>query len=136
MHTISTNIVMLTQDCGDGYEDDLCPLVIDTGAMSPDHGKLKGEMMYEVDNSVDRDDIQFGDIDIDQHPRSFTDEPGSPSDTLDSTADNSGLHDISLSWSGAMASISPPIMSKSKNGGRLISPSKTRRKCDKVNIGT
>ena len=112
----------------------MCPLVIDTGALSPDHGTLKADMMCEVDNSIDHDDIQFKDVDMDQHPRRFTNEPGSPNDTLDSTADNSGYQDVSLAWSGAVSSISPSIMPKSKNGGRLISPSKTRRKCDKVNI--
>lgn len=124
--------LMLTQEC-DGYEDDLCPLVIDTAAISPAEKKK-----YELPNSMDHSEVheQLPDLDINEQnsysPGCLTTEPNSQSNTLVSSMGTSSKPDVSLSWDGA--TICPSSIPKNKNGGRLISPSKTRRKSDKVGI--
>lgn len=121
-------LAVLIQDC-DGYEDDLCPLVIDTAAMSPELGALKAERKKHEHSDVYE---PLHDLDINQQDSSNQHVVCFPeselhSDTLDSTTGTLG----NVSWSSS-ALISPSGIPKNKTGGRLISPSKTRRKSDKV----
>ncbi|KAK2192182.1 hypothetical protein NP493_37g08009 [Ridgeia piscesae] len=115
------------QDC-DGYDDDMGPLVIDTAPMSPEREPLKADRKKHEHSEVHE---PLHDLDINQQDSlnqhaGYFDESTSQNDALNSTTGTLG----SVSWSSS--ALSPSDLPKNKNGGRLISPSKTRRKSDKI----
>ena len=135
LHVMSVTLCVLmcslwlTQDC-DGYDDDMGPLVIDTAPMSPERGPLKADRKKHEHSEVHE---PLHDLDINQQDSlnqhaGYFDESTSQNDALNSTTGTLG----SVSWSSS--ALSPSDLPKNKNGGRLISPSKTRRKSDKVGI--